>query len=116
MSFYPVKTKTISPKKAMLYSAILPAGGQFYTHNYIKGIVLGGLEIFLGSTAYKNYRNSLKYKTFSANWYFYRQESMSYALYFLGVYLFTITDAYVSANLFNVKYYFKSRNKNEKNR
>jgi len=107
--FFPInnRTKVPDPKKAMLYSAILPAGGQFYNHDYIKGTILGGLEVFLLASSYVNYRESLKYPAVSGYRDFYTRESFSYALYFLGVYLFSIADAYVSANLYNVDRYFK---------
>ncbi len=120
-SFFPInlnKTGVRDPKKAMVYSAILPAGGQFYNRDYVKGIALGGLEVFLLASACVNYRESLKYPDISEYKDFYARESFSYTLYFLGTYLFSIADAYVSAHFYNVDEYFKKRCKGgyERNR
>jgi len=116
MSLYPVRTKSISPEKAMMYSALFPGGGQFYTKRYAKGILFLGLETSLAFLSCKNYEKSLEYEDFSPERDFYKHESVSYALYFLGAYLFSIADAYVSAHFFNVEHYFTSNIENEKNR
>ncbi len=118
VSFFPVRTKPPDPNKAMLYSAVLPGGGQFYNGNYLKGVAFAGLEIFLLGSSYVNYRESLKYANSSLERDFYMKESFSYALYFLGVYLFSIADAYVSANFYKVDKYFsvEKDKSDEKNR
>jgi hypothetical protein len=36
-----------SAKTAMLLTAIVPGGGQFYTQRYIKGIIIGGTQSYL---------------------------------------------------------------------
>lgn len=47
--------KAQEPLKAMLYSAILPGGGQVYNHKYLKaGVVLGLQTYFLGSALYND--------------------------------------------------------------
>ncbi len=118
MTFFPVKTRPPDPRKAMLYSAILPAGGQFYNGNYLKGMAFAGLELFLLGSSFVNYRESLKYTQSSMERDFYTKEAFSYGLYFLGVYLFSIADAYVSANFYKVEEYFsvKGGKRREKDR
>ncbi len=103
-TFFQVKAP--SPRKAMLYSAVFPAGGQFYTHNYIRGVLIAGTEAFLIGSLYVNYKEASKYSPASVEWNFYRKEAFSYGLYFLGVYLYSIADAYVSAHLFKVNRHF----------
>ena len=103
--------KAPSPSKAMLYSAIFPGGGQFYTGSYIKGAVMAGLSFFLLSSAYVNYREAEKYDRASPGWNFYRKEAFSYGLYYLGLYLYSIADAYISAHLYRVDSYFENKQK-----
>lgn len=114
MSLFPVKVESPNPRKAMVYSAILPGGGQFYTGEYAKGLVFAGVELFLLGSAYMNYRESQKFKIHSFERDFYVREAISYSLYFLGVYLFSIADAYVSANLHGVKRYFNKEKKDKR--
>lgn len=44
-----------NPTHAMLYSAFIPGGGQFYNHAYVKaGIVIGVQGYLAGNTLYHN--------------------------------------------------------------
>ena len=75
---------------------------------------MAGLAVFLLSSAYVNYEESKKYERLSPSWNFYRKEAFSYSLYYLGLYLYSIADAYVSAHLYRVDSYFKEGDKKEK--
>ncbi len=113
-AIFPVRSP--SPSKAMLYSAVFPGMGQFYNGDYVKGVIMTGVSVFLLSSAYVNYRESHKYEKGSSGWEFYRKEAFSFGLYYLGVYLYSIADAYVSAHLYGVKYYFNKSHKNTNDR
>ena len=112
--------KDKSPKKAALYSAILPGAGQVYTKKYWKvPIVYGGLVtsfyfINENNSKYIEYReaallshetgeNQLEYsyselKTLKEH--YRRNRDLSY-FSFVGVYILNIVDASVNAHLFS---------------
>lgn len=112
--------KDKSPKKAALYSAILPGAGQVYTKKYWKvPIVYGGLVtsfyfINENNSKYIEYReaallshetgeNQLGYsyselKTLKEH--YRRNRDLSY-FSFVGVYILNIVDASVNAHLFS---------------
>ncbi len=112
--------KDKSPKKAALYSAILPGAGQVYTKKYWKvPIVYGGLVtsfyfITENNSKYIEYReaallshetgeNQLGYsyselKTLKEH--YRRNRDLSY-FSFVGVYILNIVDASVNAHLFS---------------
>ncbi|MEO0091357.1 MAG: DUF5683 domain-containing protein [candidate division WOR-3 bacterium] len=95
-SYQPVYYK--SSGKAMLLSVIIPGGGQFYTQNYFKGIFIAGIEGIIASYAIKNY---LDYKNTNNSEFRGRATNL---LWWLGlVKIFSIADAYVSANMFKFK-------------
>lgn len=85
-----------SPSKAVLLSCFLPGGGQFYNEKFVKGAVFGAAEAFTGYVALSNY---LDYKKTGSEAKF--KESFSYGFYFLGIWLYSMADAYVDAQLFN---------------
>lgn len=111
--------KEKSPKKAAIYSAIVPGLGQVYTKKYWKApIIYGGLltsAYFINdnNTQYKNYKeaallshqtgeNQLGYtyselKTLKDH--YRRNRDVSY-FSFVGVYILNIVDASVNAHLF----------------
>lgn len=41
-----------SPRQAMIYSLVLPGGGQYYNGQYIKSGVVIGAQIYLGGSAF----------------------------------------------------------------
>lgn len=112
--------KEKSPKKAALYSAILPGAGQVYTKKYWKvPIVYGGLVtsfyfINENNSKYIEYREAAllshatgenqlgnsysELKTLKE--YYRRNRDLSY-FSFLGVYILNIVDASVNAHLFS---------------
>ena len=112
--------KQKSPKKAALYSAILPGAGQVYTKKYWKvPIVYGGLVtsfyfINKNNSKYIEYREAAllsnetgqnqlgnsysELKTLKEH--YRRNRDLSY-FSFLGVYILNIVDASVNAHLFS---------------
>ncbi len=87
-----------SPGLAMLLSAIIPGGGQFYTTNYLKGIVFTGTEVTLGYLAIKDH---LDYQETNNPAFKNRRNNL---LWWIGsVKLLSIADAYVSANMYKFK-------------
>ena len=109
------------PKKAALYSSILPGAGQFYTKKYWKipiiyaGIATSLYYVIESNTKFKNYRdgylerisgNGLVYSEYSnaqlvtlTNYHKRNREVSTLCL--LGVYLINIIDASVNAHLFS---------------
>ena len=110
------------PKKASLYSAIIPGAGQFYTKKYWKipiiyaGLVTSIYYIHENNNSYQLYKttylNRLEndnsdefYETYSnadlktLSDYYRRNREIS-ILCFVGTYLLNIIDASVSAHLF----------------
>lgn len=90
-----------SPGRAVILSALLPAGGQFYTSHYIKGGIIAFGEIFSLSKAYFLYRDSKNYQSGSTERDSLMRESFSYVFWFLGIWFYSMLDAYVDAQLFN---------------
>ncbi len=83
---------------AMLLSAVVPGGGQFYTENYWKGALFLGAEGTLGYFVIKdhldfekNFNPDLKNRRNNLLW------------WIATVKLLSIADAYVSANMYKFK-------------
>ncbi|MCX7785462.1 MAG: DUF5683 domain-containing protein [candidate division WOR-3 bacterium] len=87
-----------SSSKAMFLSAIFPGGGQFYTQNYLKGVFVAGVEGALVSYAIKNH---LDYK--NTNNAEFRNRATNLLWWLALVKIFSLADAYVSANMFKFK-------------
>ena len=87
-----------SPTKAVILSLLFPGGGQFYSHRYIKGIIMGGVEIFLGYMAYNE--NSIFEKEGD---YSHIEKRNRYLWYLGGVIIYSMTDAYISAHFYDFK-------------
>ena len=102
-----------NPVKAMVFSGVIPGGGQFYNESYYKAAGVLALEgYFIGNLAYNiyqaNYYKEEMKKTIGDEYYFNLEQ---YNLYFnrrqndvwwLGTVVFlSIVDAYVDASLFN---------------
>ena len=112
--------KDKSPKKAAIYSAVIPGAGQIYTKKYWKvPIIYGGLvtsAYFINdnNNQYNEYRDAalLSYETgedqlgytyselITLKDYYKRNREISY-FSFVGVYILNIIDASVNAHLFN---------------
>ena len=112
--------KDKSPKKAAIYSAIIPGAGQIYTKKYWKvPIIYGGLvasAYFINdnNNQYNEYRDAalLSYETGEDQLgytyseliilkdHYKRNREISY-FSFVGVYILNIVDASVNAHLFN---------------
>jgi len=112
--------KDKSPKKAAIYSAVIPGSGQIYTKKYWKiPIIYGGLvasAYFINdnNNQYNEYRDAalLSYETgedqlgytyselITLKDYYRRNREISY-FSFVGVYILNIVDASVNAHLFN---------------
>ena len=117
------ETKIKIPKKASLYSAIIPGAGQFYTKKYWKipivyaGLITSIYYIQENNDTYQLYKttylNRLEndnsdefYGTYSNNDLktlsdYYRRNREISILCFFGTYLLNIIDASVSAHLFD---------------
>ena len=109
-----------SPKKASIYSAVIPGAGQIYTKKYWKvPIIYGGLvtsAYFINdnNNQYKEYKDAalVSYETGEDQLgytyeeliilkdYYRRNREISY-FSFVGVYILNIVDASVNAHLFN---------------
>jgi len=87
-----------SPGLAMLLSATLPGGGQFYTANYFKGILFVGAEATLGYYAYKNHQDYQATNNLNS-----RNKRNNFLWWIASVKLLSIADAYVSANMYKFK-------------
>ncbi|MCL6465231.1 MAG: hypothetical protein K6T77_00575 [candidate division WOR-3 bacterium] len=91
-----------SPGRAVLYSLLLPGGGQIYTRNYWKAAIIAPAEVALG---YLSYSEHMKAREGWA-----RQDTVAYLqhrdrrntfLWWTGaVVVFSMADAYVSAQMF----------------
>lgn len=112
--------KEKSPKKAAIYSAVIPGAGQIYTKKYWKvPIIYGGLvtsAYFINdnNNQYKEYREAalLSYETgedqlgytyselITLKDHYKRNREISY-FSFVGVYILNIIDASVNAHLFH---------------
>ena len=112
--------KDKSPKKAAIYSAVIPGAGQIYTKKYWKvPIIYGGLvtsAYFINdnNNQYNEYRDAalLSYETGEDQLgytyseliilkdHYKRNREISY-FSFVGVYILNIIDASVNAHLFN---------------
>ena len=112
--------KDKSPKKAAIYSAVIPGAGQIYTKKYWKvPIIYGGLvtsAYFINdnNNQYKEYRDAalLSYETGEDQLgytyseliilkdHYKRNREISYYS-FVGVYILNIIDASVNAHLFH---------------
>lgn len=94
---------TKEPMRAMLYSAAVPGGGQFYTGSYIKAGVVIGLQSFLVSSAIYNYQQMRSYRadndTVNETLY---HDALRSDYWWMGITVgLSMADAYVDAHLYN---------------
>jgi hypothetical protein len=104
-----------SPTGALVRSVVFPGGGQFYTHNYLKGLVVFGTETtFITLAAVEWSRANVHKKNFQNPHYPYSERLWEFDQYqfyedqrnlFLwitaGVVFLSMFDAYVDAQLYN---------------
>ncbi len=90
-----------SPFIASSLSVVLPAGGQFYNEKWLKGSIFLGAELALGGIAAANYY--LNYLDSPTDLFSNRNAALStaktFTWFFAAVYVYSIMDAYVDANL-----------------
>ena len=98
-----------SPARAALYSALLPGLGQIYVEQTWKGIALGTAAVSLGLIVWRDYRDSERWmaefrRSGSAEAEARHREGQRRFLrdlfFLLGVWGYSITDAYVSCEFF----------------
>lgn len=89
----------------MLYSLIVPGGGQFYTENYLKGILIGGTQATLEYLAIRDHLRALDYqaKGDTLNYFHYRDSRNNLLWWTASVMVFSLADAYVSAHMYHFK-------------
>jgi len=87
-----------SSSLATLLSAAIPGGGQFYTENYWKGILIAGTE---GTLAYFAIKDHLSYEDTHNTRYRDRRNNLFWWLATAKV--LSMADAYVSANMYKFK-------------
>jgi len=87
-----------SSSLATLLSAAIPGGGQFYTENYWKGILIAGTEATLAYFAIKDH---LSYEDTHNTRYQNRRNNLFWWL--ATVKVLSMADAYVSANMYKFK-------------
>jgi len=91
---------TKSPKGAMLRSLIVPGWGQFYNGKWFKGIIIGGTEVGLITNAIIQNQYAVQAETELEKEFY--QENRSLSIWWLGAaILYSITDAFVDAHLYN---------------
>jgi hypothetical protein len=87
-----------SPGLAMLLSATIPGGGQFYTANYLKGILFVGAEATLAYYAIQDHKDYQETNNPA-----FRNRRNNLLWWIASVKLLSIADAYVSANMYKFK-------------
>lgn len=91
-----------SASKAMLLSLLFPGGGQFYTHRYIEGIIIGGAEIALSYFIISEHIKAEK-ATEEADYIYHRDKRNSLLWWGSGVLVFSVAHAYISAHMYGFK-------------
>ncbi len=95
-------------KGALIYSLLIPGGGQFYNGQYLKGAVLGGAVLYFELATisdFVKYRRELKrYRdtddpASKTRYESYFKSGMSNLLSFLGIWGYSLLDAYVNSKL-----------------
>ncbi len=87
-----------SPTKAIMLSAIIPGGGQFYNGKKTKAFIIGLLDISSTSLLIYNVYQYQRYRTEDYYW-----TSIGYLITFLGIKIFSILDTYIDSNVINAQ-------------
>jgi hypothetical protein len=109
-----------SPTLAICLS-LIPGGGQFYTENYLKGVVFGGVQLFFGWSTFYFYNQAEKMKKEKPlHWEFYyryfRTQFYNFLWWDAFIWAIVMADAYVSAHFYKFEEQGKMRFKIEKNK
>ena len=84
----------------MLRSLVLPGWGQFYNGKWFKGILIGGTEVGLIANAIIQNQYAVQAESELEKEFY--QENRSLSIWWLGAtLLYSITDAFVDAHLYN---------------
>ncbi len=91
-----------SPGMAVLLSLLIPGGGQIYTQNYWKAVLIVPAEVGLGYFSYREHRLAQKALTAgdSVNCSRHQDRRNTFLFWTAGVIVFSMADAYVSAHMF----------------
>jgi hypothetical protein len=88
----------------MLWSALLPGGGQFYCRSYWKGAIYGAAELGLaGATIHEDQLMRKAYRTHTADSLSLRNTRNALLWWTGAVWAFSIADAYVSASMYGFR-------------
>jgi endoglucanase len=93
-----ILTSSKSPVLAAWLSFFIPGGGQFYTKNYLKGILIGG---FQGYLIYDFKRIYDLRKDGRIDREEYEKKILSNGVIYLMSLIYSVSDAYVSAHFYN---------------
>jgi hypothetical protein len=97
-----VHARKVNAGTAVLLSALLPGGGQYYTGNVLKGILIGGAELTLAGISV--YDEKMAQKSTDSVQLAYYSDRRNTFLWWTGFSLaFSMADAYVSASMFGFK-------------
>jgi len=98
------KTRTVTTGKAMLLSALIPGGGQFYCRSYIKaGLYAAGELGIAGVTVYEDQVMRRSFRALQPDTLSLRNRRNNLLWWTGAVWAFTIADAYVSASMYGFK-------------
>lgn len=97
---YPKKNPAVA-----LSLSLLPGGGQFYTENYLKGIVVGGAQLYFGGGTVYLHLQAQKAKNRGDAWEYewYSNQRTEFLWWDALVWAFSMADAYVSAHFYKFK-------------
>jgi hypothetical protein len=104
-----------NPYKAMLFSALLPGGGQVYNNAYIKAVAVVGLQAYLVNSAFYNHDKMEQFEAmmdgsgsfddllYQSRRDKYRDNLRSDYWWIGTVMVLSVADAFVDAHLYNFK-------------
>ncbi|MDI6739597.1 MAG: DUF5683 domain-containing protein [Candidatus Edwardsbacteria bacterium] len=103
------------PLVSMACSAVFPGGGQLYTQKYFRAAAFAGTLGYLGYRYYKEDKlmnrefdlavrtgnsNSPEFILHAENYYAHYDNRRTFQWWFVGIWLFSLADAYVDAHMF----------------
>lgn len=93
-----------SPPLAILLSAVFPGGGQFYTENYLKGVVIGSAQASLTYLVIQEHYEAQGAKGGdSTESEAHRARRDRWLWWTAGVWVFSMADAYTSAHMWRFR-------------
>jgi len=102
--------RTKNFRTAMLLSALIPGGGQFYNESYIKGILIAGGEMTLGYFTVREHlrmvqaeREAASDSSLEARADTLRDRRNTLIFFTAAVIAFSVADAYVDAHMFGFR-------------